>query len=104
MKLLQMKMTRWALTLFFLSFSGYNQGLRVSSEYPFKCICLSSFFYFLCILRVRIGSQGAFRMESQGVFRMESQGAFRMVSQGIFRMFLSVGLNWGDSSFNSSGW
>ena len=76
----------------------------MSSEYPFKCICLSSFFHFLFILRVRIGSQGAFRMESQGVFRMESQGALRMVSQGIFRMFLSVGLNWGDSSFNSSGW
>ena len=50
--------------------------------------CLSTF-----ILRVRIGSQGAFRMESQGAFRMKSQGAFRMMSQGVFRMFLSLDFN-----------
>ena len=100
MKLLQMKMTRWALTLFFLSFSRYNQGLRVSSEYPFKthvnvlmmrlkCTYVFVFFLFSFIfpfiVRVRIGSQGA--------FRMESQGAFRMVSQGVFRMLLSVEFN-----------
>ena len=80
----------------------------MSSEYPFKthvnvlststirasvlddeikvCICLSSFFYFLFFPRVRIGSQGTFRMS------------------GIFRILMSMVFNWDNSSFDSSGW